>query len=135
VGGISFGGTCALQLAVAHPDVFPTFIDFSGQSGPTLGTHARTVAATFGGDEAAFDAVDPLHELATRRYPRSAGYLTVGARDHFYRPQALEVARATRAAGMSITYTEQPGGHAWSVWRSAFPHALSWLGSRTGMTP
>ncbi len=27
VGGFSYGGTCALQLAVAHPDLFPTFVD------------------------------------------------------------------------------------------------------------
>lgn len=30
VGGGSFGGTCARQLAVYHPQLFPTFLDFSG---------------------------------------------------------------------------------------------------------
>jgi S-formylglutathione hydrolase FrmB len=114
--------------------VFPTFVDISGQRAPTLGSHARTVAAAFGGNEAAFNAVDPLHELKTRRYRRSAGFVIVGAEDRTYRPQAVEVAAAARAAGMSITFAELPGHHNWSVWRPALPRALSWLGSRMGIT-
>lgn len=133
VGGFSAGGTCALQLAVAHPDLFPTFLDESGQREPTLGGHARTVAATFGGDEAAFDAVDPLHELARRRYPASAGAVVVGAQDGDYRPQARVVTAAARAAGMSVRYLELPGTHNWPFWRAAFARELPWLAVRMGL--
>lgn len=133
VGGLSAGGTCALQLAVAHPALFPTFVDESGQREPTLGGHARTVAATFGGDEAAFDAVDPLHELARNRYPDSAGVVVVGKQDAEYRPQAREVAAAARAAGMSIKYAELPGTHNWPFWRGAFWRELPWLAARMGL--
>lgn len=133
LGGFSFGGTCALQLAVAHPHLFPTFLDFSGQQSPTLGSHARTVQATFGGDEAAFARVDPLQELASAQYPATAGFVAVGAQDGTYRPQALAVTAAARRAGMTITYKEFPGGHDWSVWGPAFVDAIPWLVKRMGL--
>jgi enterochelin esterase-like enzyme len=135
VGGFSYGGTCALQLAVAHPDVFPTFFDVSGEQGPSLGNREKTLEAAFHGDAAAFAAVDPLQELAHNRYPASAGYLAVGAQDGVYRPQALAVVAATRAAGMTVIYQELPGGHSWDVWGPAFNDALPWLASRTGIAP
>jgi enterochelin esterase-like enzyme len=133
VGGYSYGGTCALQLAVAHPDVFPSFLDISGQRSPTLGGHARTVAATFGGNEQAFAAVDPLEELAAHPQPGSAGYVVVGAQDSLYRPGQQAVAAAARAAGMSITYRELPGGHDWHVWGPALTDSLPWLAARMGL--
>jgi len=133
VGGFSYGGTCALQLAVAHPTLFPSFLDISGQQSPTLGGHARTVAATFGGNEQAFAAVDPLQELAVHPLPGSAGYIVAGAQDSHYRPGQQAVAAAARAAGMSITYQELPGGHSWNVWRPALTDALPWLAVRMGL--
>ena len=39
VGGFSYGGTCALQLAARYPDIFPTFLNFAGEEEPSLGTH------------------------------------------------------------------------------------------------
>jgi len=133
VGGFSYGGTCALQLAVAHPALFPNFLDISGQQSPTLGGHARTVAATFGGNQQAFAAVDPLEELARHPEPGSTGYIAVGAQDTAYRPGQQIVAAAARAAGMSITYREFPGGHDWGVWRAAFTESLPWLTARMGL--
>jgi S-formylglutathione hydrolase FrmB len=135
VGGFSYGGTCALQLATAHPDLFPTFYDASGQVQPTLGDQARTVAAAFRGNRAAFDAVDPLHELAGRGYPGSAGYLVVGKDDRTYRAQARAVAAATRAAGMTIRYTERPGRHSWDVAGPGLADAMPWLATRMGLMP
>ena len=64
IGGLSNGGTCSLQMAVTAPDVYRTFVDLSGEAEPTLGDRAGTVAAAFGGDEAAFAAVNPLDVLA-----------------------------------------------------------------------
>jgi enterochelin esterase-like enzyme len=133
VGGFSYGGTCALQLATAHPDIFPTFFDASGQEKPTLGDDARTVGATFGGNQAAFDLVNPLHELAARSYPGSAGYLVVGMNDPEYRVQAQHVAVAAKAAGMTITYAELPGTHSWAVWGPGLTDALPMLATRMGL--
>lgn len=133
IGGFSYGGTCALQLAVRAPQVYPSFIDVSGQSEPTLGDHARTVAATFGGDEAAFAAVNPLDVLRTRTFPDSAGFLAVGRDDRDYGPAAATVLAATRDAGMAVQLMTVPGAHAWPVATTALAAALPWLAERTGL--
>jgi S-formylglutathione hydrolase FrmB len=135
VGGMSFGGTCALQLAVAHPALFPTFFDAEGQRGPTLGSLARTVEAAFGGNTAAFDAVDPLHELAAHRYPGSAGIVVAGAQDSLYLPQDKVVATAARAAGMTVLEQVRPGGHTWTIAGPALSADLPWLCARMGILP
>lgn len=131
VGGFSAGGTCALQLAVNTPRVYPTFVDISGQSEPSRGgDRASTVAAAFGGDAAAFRAVNPLDLLAARRYPDSAGIVLVGGADNLYRPQADRVTQATRHAGMQVQYRELPGEHTWRVWAPALEVSLPWLAER-----
>jgi S-formylglutathione hydrolase FrmB len=135
VGGLSYGGTCALQLAVAHPALFPTFFDASGQQEPTLGSRARTVAAAFGGDRAAFAAVNPLDELRHRSYPASAGYLVAGAQDPSFLRQQETVAAEARQAGMTITTARTPGRHDWRVWGAGLTDALPWLAARMGLAP
>jgi S-formylglutathione hydrolase FrmB len=135
IGGLSSGGTCSLQMAVNHPEVYPTFVDLSGESEPTLGDRARTVAATFGGDAAAFAAVNPLDVLATRQFPDSAGYLVGGAQDTAYLPQARQVLAACQRAGMDVRLQVLPGGHTFEVWGPGLERALPWLGARLGITP
>ncbi len=135
VGGYSSGGTCALQLAVNAPRVYPTFIDISGQNEPTLGDRARTIAEVFGGNVVAFTKINPLNVLAGQRFPDTAGTIVVGRDDAIYRPQAQQVLAATRGAGMDIRYLELPGGHSWYVWRPGLAQSLPWLASRTGLTP
>jgi S-formylglutathione hydrolase FrmB len=135
VGGLSAGGTCALQLATTKPEVYPTFVDISGQSEPSLGDRARTVAAAFGGDMAAFTAANPLDLLAKHRYPGSAGVVAVGNADTVYRPQDQLVAGAARRAGMQIVFRELPGGHDWCVWSAGLETSLPWLAGRLGLVP
>ena len=132
VGGFSYGGTCALQLATNHPALFSTAFIASGQRAPTLGDEDTTVQATFGGDRAAFDAVDPLHLLAAHRYPQLGAYVVVGKGDDDYRPQAVELVAALEKAGASVTSTELAGGHSWDVWGPGFEGALPWLTQRMG---
>jgi S-formylglutathione hydrolase FrmB len=133
IGGFSFGGTCALQLAVRRPDVYPTFLDISGQAEPTLGDHAHTVRAAFGGDEDAFRRVNPLDELRRATYPRCAGVFDVGRDDPDFRAQAKEMVRAARAAGMAASLAELPGAHSWSMASEALSRALPWISARTGL--
>ena len=133
IGGFSFGGTCALQLALRHPDTFPTFLDVSGQAEPTLGDRPSTVEAAFGGDDAAFDEVAPLSELRHRTYPELHGTLVVGQKDDTYRPQAEQVTAAARAAGATIALVELPAGHSWSLASEALGAALPWLAGRLGI--
>jgi S-formylglutathione hydrolase FrmB len=133
VGGLSAGGTCALQLAVNAPAVYPTFLDISGQEEPTVGSRARTVAELFDGDPAAFRRVNPLDVLATRRLPGSAGFIVAGRDDSVYRPQARKVLAAAQAAGVDVHFLELPGGHSWRVWASGLEQALPWMAVRTNL--
>ncbi|MFV8176846.1 alpha/beta hydrolase [Mycolicibacterium peregrinum] len=134
VGGASYGGTCALQLATNYPDVYPTFLDISGGPEPSLGDQSQTIAEAFGGDKAAFQRINPLDLLRARRYPDSAGAVVVGADDRDTKAEARAVYDATRAAGMNTTYREVPGGHDWQVFSTALMRELPWLAQRTGLT-
>jgi S-formylglutathione hydrolase FrmB len=134
VGGVSYGGTCALQLATNHPDVYPTFLDISGSAEPTLGDRGRTVAKAFGTDRAAFVRVNPLDLLRARRYPGSAAAIVVGTADVDIKPDARLVYRATTAAGMDSQYTEVPGSHDWRAFSEGLTRELPWLAQRIGLT-
>ncbi|WP_067449600.1 alpha/beta hydrolase [Nocardia alba] len=135
VGGLSYGGTCALQLATNYPAVYPTFLDMSGQDEPTLGDRQRTVDAAFGGDTAALLRVDPLELLRTRTYPDSAGAFVVGADDAMYRPQVERMYEAAREAGMDVRLRILPGGHNFALWERGLRDQLPWLATRLGLTP
>ncbi len=135
VGGFSYGGTCALQLAVRAPGTYRSFVDISGQAEPTLGSHSETVAATFAGDEAAFRAVNPLDILATTRFPGSAGLVVVGSDDPDYGPAARTVLAATQRAGIATQLVTFPGGHTWQIAIAGLDNALPWLAARTRLTP
>jgi S-formylglutathione hydrolase FrmB len=135
IGGFSNGGTCSLQMAVTAPEVYPTFVDVSGEAEPTLGDHTTTVQAAFGGDEAAFAAVNPLDVLARRQFPGTAGYLVAGQQDAVYLPQAQRVFAACQAAGMDVQLHLLPGGHTFEVWGPGLEQALPWLATRLGATP
>lgn len=134
VGGLSYGGTCALQLATLRPDVYPTFLDISGQAEPTLGDRNRTVQEAFGGDAAAFARNNPADLLAHNRFPDSAGAFVVGLDDHEYRAGIEQLTDTARAAGMDVHLTELPGGHTFSLWSAALEEELPWLSHRLGLT-
>jgi enterochelin esterase-like enzyme len=133
VGGLSSGGTCALQAGIRSPKTFPTILDISGQDEPTLGGRARTVKATFGGDNAKFRAVSPLVQLAHTKLPGSAAMLTAGNKDKIYGPQQRRVLAALRRAGVPAQFTTVPGAHSWSVFGPALEKSLPWLASRLGL--
>lgn len=135
VGGLSYGGTCALQLATNYPGVYPTFLDISGEDEPTLGDRQRTVDAAFGGDTAALLRVNPLDLLRSRTYPDSAGAFVVGADDEMYRPQVERMYQAAKDAGMDVRLRILPGGHNFALWASALRDQLPWLATRLGLTP
>ena len=141
VGGFSFGGTCALQLAVSHPRLFPTFLDISGQVVPTLGGADRTVRDAFGGDAAAYTRVQPLHILAAGRLdPRLTmvwrtvtGIFAVGAQDRPHMTDRRTVMRACQRAGMAVDSITVPGTHSWYVAAAAVPAAMPRLADRMAL--
>ena len=135
VGGFSYGGTCAFQLATRYPDIFPSFLDFAGEEEPSLGSRADTVQKAFDGDTAKFKAINPLDLLAANKYPGSGGWFIVGADDSVMMPGVKKLYAAAQAAGMDVQYWEVPGlGHDWGVPVAGLTHAMPWLGQRMGIT-
>ncbi|MBP2474403.1 enterochelin esterase-like enzyme/multisubunit Na+/H+ antiporter MnhB subunit [Crossiella equi] len=135
IGGLSQGGTCSLQLAVRAPEVYRSFVDIAGQREPSLGTRKDTVAAAFGGDEAAFKRVNPLDIMATTKFPKTSALIISGNKDNEFRPQQQEVYKACQKSGMTAQWLELAGPHNWVVWRPALAEAMPWLAQHTGLTP
>ncbi|GAA5054332.1 alpha/beta hydrolase-fold protein [Nocardia callitridis] len=72
--GWSMGGTCAVDLAVTHPELLHTFVDIAGDLGPSTGDHEHTVARLFGGDERRWAEFDPSTVMAAHGpYTQVAG--------------------------------------------------------------
>lgn len=135
IGGFSYGGTCSIQLATNHPDVYPSFLDISGEVEPTLGSHQKTVETAFGGDEAAFKAINPMDIMSGKQFPNSAGWFIVGENDTDYTPQQQQVYQAAKAAGMDVQYWVSPGtGHDWGTAVAGLAHVMPWLGQRFNLT-
>ncbi|WP_028924096.1 alpha/beta hydrolase [Pseudonocardia acaciae] len=133
IGGFSYGGTCALQLAVRAPGAYPLFIDISGQDEPTLGGREQTVKATFGGDENRFRTVNPLDILATATFEHSAGVVVIGERDTVYGPQAQRVLAAATRAKMNVQLLRVPGAHSWTVAHDGLRLAMPWAAGQLGL--
>ncbi|MGB3770571.1 MAG: alpha/beta hydrolase-fold protein [Rhodococcus sp. (in: high G+C Gram-positive bacteria)] len=134
IGGLSYGGTCALQMTTNFPQIYPTFLVLSGQLEPTLGDRQRTLDAAFGGSEAAFEAVNPMSLMASRQYPDTAGVFVVGASDPGYQDSAKKLFAAAQKAGMNVQYVEVRGGHSFETWSTGLEVELGWLGTRMGLT-
>ncbi len=136
IGGFSYGGTCSLTLAIGHPDVYPTFLDISGEDKPTIDAGQDTLISDyFSGDASAFAAQNPLDVVRTKSFPGTAGIVTVGADDSFYRPQGEEVAAALQKAGVDVQLQTVPGGHTWEAWKAGLQNNLDWLMRRYGVLP
>ncbi|ALE06650.1 hypothetical protein AL755_16240 [Arthrobacter sp. ERGS1:01] len=139
IGGFSYGGTCAMTLATNYPHVYPTFIDSSGESQPTIDQgQATLVEKYFDGHSAEFakqDALDVLRNRSARihSYTGVSGIVTVGANDKHYRPQGIEVYKAMHHAGMDVQLQFAPGGHAWPAWRYGVYQNMDWLMGRLGV--
>lgn len=128
VAGWSMGGTCAVDLAVEHPEVFSHFLDISGDLGPNIGDVANTVATLYGGDRAAWAAHDPLTVLGHHhRYQGVYGLFVDGTREHRTTAAAYRLSAACRADGIVTRVTVRPGGHNWQFGAREFAAELPQL--------
>ncbi|TWS19932.1 esterase [Tsukamurella asaccharolytica] len=134
VGGYSYGGTCALQLATRFPEVFRTFLALSPEAEPDLGGGLEsTIRDAFAGDRAAYALADPMTQLSLHRYPDSAGVLVAGTDDAASTAAARRVAAAAGRAGMEVRTLPLRGGHNFTVWSGGLTAELDWLGRRLGL--
>jgi S-formylglutathione hydrolase FrmB len=116
VAGFSEGGTCAIEFGAGYPSLFGSLVDVSGQLRPLNGSVAHTIRTGFGGSVARYHRESPLGLLAAQRFPQTRALFAAGALDTRYSPMMHRVAAAARAAGMTVTTEEVPGGaHNWHM--------------------
>jgi S-formylglutathione hydrolase FrmB len=131
--GWSMGGTCAVDLATMHPELFSAFEDVSGDLTPNSGTKEQTVTRLYGGDTAAMAAFDPT-TVMTRHgpYPEESGWFASPMGDPGQAAQAA-AARALcdlgRTEGINCAVIPMAGNHDWPFASTAFANALPWLAS------
>jgi pimeloyl-ACP methyl ester carboxylesterase len=131
--GLSEGGTCAIMLALRHPDLFRSVADFSGDLTPGTGSLGHTVG-TLVAELAVQRSHDPSTLLATNRYPSTGGWFEVGAQDARPLAAARTLAAAAGTAGIETHLVVRQGGHNYGFWTVAFRNALPWLAGRLDAT-
>lgn len=136
IGGFSQGGTCSIQLGAAHPELFGSILDISGQVAPHRGSTAATIRDAFGSSADRYQAAGPLSLLAAGAPypPHTLAIFAVGAKDTRFGPGAEMVARAAAAAGMDVHRMIAPGtAHDWHTVQYALIHGLPLLGAKWGL--
>lgn len=135
IGGLSYGGTCSLQVITNHPEAYGTFLDISGQAEPTIGTREETVKEFFNGDEEKFIAVNPADLLkaaaGTEKYAQIAGRFIAGTDDKEAVEALTTLNTLAQAANMDTEYQEVPGAHDWTTWRAGFINNLDFMVQRS----
>ncbi len=112
IGGLSRGGTCALQTALAAPDVYRTFLDMSGELHPLSGDRRETVGKYFGGDERAYEAEDPAARLEREAKEPTGAWRGVGGGCSSPASTTSRPSRTSR----SCTAARRPRASARSTW-------------------
>lgn len=137
IGGISNGGTCALQAIARDPSVYGTALVMSGETHPTLGKKNLTVTKGFGGDLAKFEENDPASLFAEvkasgdSKYRGTTVWFSTGDQDSYAGPGvARELASQAAAAGIETRVSIRPGVHGWATWAEAFNAELPPLADR-----
>jgi S-formylglutathione hydrolase FrmB len=131
--GWSMGGTCAVDLAVMHPDMFSAFEDIAGDLSPNSGTKAQTIDRLFGGNAAAYASFDPS-TVITRHgaYSGVTGWfdVNVAANANDQAAAANSLCGLGSANGIRCAVVSQPGKHDWPFAAHAFATALPWMASQ-----
>lgn len=123
--GFSMGGTCAITLAVMHPELFGTVVDIAGDLAPNAGNKQESVDRLFGGNADAYDAFDPTTVMRNHgRYTDSSAWFASPAGET---GPANALCKAGRASGLECSVTQLPGKHDWPFAAGAFAAGLPWL--------
>jgi len=135
--GWSMGGTCAVDLAAMHPEMFSTFEDIAGDIAPNAGTRTQTIARLFGGSAARYADFDPMSVIAKHTYRDVAGWYDISGSGTSRVVPAQTVAANSlcnlgSTHGISCAVIAQPGKHDWPFAAQAFTAALPWLAGQVG---
>jgi len=116
IAGFSEGGTCALTLALRHPESFGAFLDIGGDREPNAGSgqsaRALTVRSLYGGRQSEWLAHEPLRLLRQHQWPSSQlAVFADGRGDRRHYRDGLVLAAAFERAGLPTQFAAFPGGH------------------------
>jgi S-formylglutathione hydrolase FrmB len=137
IGGFSQGGTCSIQFATAHPELYGSFIDVSGERYPTMRTDALAIRTGFRGSVAAYDRAKPENILLRHgRYADEEAIFTSGATDEHYGAIMAVMSQRAGAAGMAVARYRSPRtGHDWTNASNGFASGIGALYPRFGLSP
>ena len=159
--GWSSGGTCALTLAVMHPELFSAIVDLDGQLGPNAGNKQQTIARLFGGDTRAWAASDPktvverngqytgmsawvgVSEPTATTYRPAGTYFPAGDAlgDRFgdwdtvsehHADTANQLCKLLSAHGIECAVSSYAGAHDFPSAANGLAAALPWLAGKIG---
>ncbi|MFG1933854.1 alpha/beta hydrolase [Mycobacterium sp. NPDC048908] len=156
--GWSMGGTCAVDLTVMHPELFSTFVDIAGDTGPNAGTKEQTIARLYGGNAAAWATYDPTTVITEHGpYRGVSGWFAIssdaprqpkgglpklsgtglGGQDAAGMPTdqteaANSLCKLGQANGITCAVIPHPGRHDWPLAGDVFTTALPWLAGQIG---
>ncbi|KAB1503835.1 hypothetical protein F7230_01610 [Corynebacterium sp. 320] len=134
LGGMSYGGTCALQTILNRPEAYGTFLDFSGEISPNDGlSHQSTVSRYFDGSQELFDERNPESILTRSPHPDLVGHFVAGKDDDQPTEDLKRLNELAQRAGANTTFTIVDGGHDFEAWRQALEHSFSLVISRGGL--
>jgi S-formylglutathione hydrolase FrmB len=139
VAGLSEGGMCGLVLTLRHPDLFRTFGDYGGLSGPRSGEADDAAAAQrdlFGGSKTEFDNHEPSVLLQRKVPPGLSGWFEVAHGDGGALAAANKVEPLSKKAGIDTCFVIiQGGSHNFGVFAQSFRDSLPWIAARLGLVP
>ncbi|KLI06325.1 membrane protein [Mycolicibacterium conceptionense] len=156
--GWSMGGTCAVDLTVMHPELFSSFVDIAGDTGPNAGTKDQTVARLYGGDAASWATYDPATAIGRHgayqgvsgwfvissdapvkhgTHPANPDAVGLGGQDAGGNPGDQTEAAHTlcdlgRSHGIRCAITALPGKHDWPFAEQVLTTTLPWLAGAVG---
>jgi len=115
IAGYSEGGTCAVTLALRHPDRFAAFLDMAGDAHPNAADGAAerrlTIARLYGGAVGQYDAHDPATLLRHAIPDPPAALFAVGRDDRRAVVSAVHLAAIAREQHVAATVHIGAGGH------------------------
>jgi enterochelin esterase-like enzyme len=118
--GASEGGTCAVTLALRHPEIYGRFVDIAGEPAPSYwGGPTATLRTLYAGSLTAEERHTPLWLLQRHRYPGMVGWFATGNSDTL-RASDAQLAIQAALAGIQVQAFKSPGGHTWTYERQAF---------------
>ncbi|WP_165776676.1 alpha/beta hydrolase [Bifidobacterium simiarum] len=135
IGGFSQGGTCAVQLGPAHPDLYGTMFTVGAELGPHAGSERTMVREYFGGSETAYRRHVPIDIMRAKGHSDQMLVMAAGQLDGESIDNIGRIAPVAKSIGMETTgLTVMGSGHDWHAVQQALRTSLDAIGARMGLS-